>query len=319
MKEFENCKLCEWKCGVDRTKEMGVCNIKRPEVAYTCLSKPLKSYSINLVGCNFRCLFCDAYQISQSLNTKWYYRGYIEPKDLAKESANRIKSAGVERMTFTGAEASINLPYIEEVVKEIKRILPELKIGISTNGFETEESMERIVNICSYITFEIKAFKNETYLALTGAPVGPVLRNAEYLLKHREKIRNFRTVVIPKINDGEIEDMARFIASFDPSVPFHLIGFKPFFVLFDHPGPTSSELEELANRCRKYLDNVIWFGGYPDKVEFKEAGAAFVKKYLELVSIKRVECASKGKKCESCELDKSCAGSYAILKKGIKS
>lgn len=314
VKEYENCNLCEWKCGVNRTKETGVCNTKMPEVAYTCLSEPLKSYSITLPGCNFTCLFCDAYQLSQPLNTSWYFRDYIDPKKLAKETADRIGKKDIERITFTGGEASVNLPYIEKFSKEVKRILPEIKIGLSTNGFETEDNMKRAMDICSYATFEIKAFNKDTHLALTGAPIEPVLRNAEYLLKNKGKARAFRTVVIPRINDHEIEDIAKFIASVDSSTPYNLIGFRPFYILTDHPGPTSKEMENITERCRKHLEKVTWCGSYPEDIKLDGYGAELAKRYAELSRNKSAECKSEKRVCKTCELDKSCSGSTAMLK-----
>jgi len=306
MKEFEDCKLCEWKCGVNRKEEVGVCNVKMPEIAYTCLAQSLRSYSITFLGCNFRCLYCNAYRLSQYPDTNWFYRGYVDPEEMAKEAVDKIRKAGIERMSFTGGEPSIHLPYIEEVVKEAKKMMPELKIGFTTNGFETEESMKRVVNMCSYITLEINAINNNTHLALSGAPVEPVLRNAEYLIKNKNKVRAFKTVVIPKINDKEIEDIAEFIASFDPSIPYHLIGFRPSFMLYYHPGPSKRELEEIGRTCKKYLENVTWGGEYPKEVEFDESGAALAMKYAELAG-----CVSKDRNCGRCGMNKKCP---AILK-----
>ena len=301
MREFQDCNLCEWRCGINRREEVGVCNVKYPEIAYTCLAQSLESYSITLLGCNFRCLYCNAYRLSQYPDTNWFYRGYVDPKELAKEAVDKLRETGLETLGFTGGEPTIHLPYIEEVVKEAKKLLPELKVGFTTNGFATKESMKRIVEMCSYITLEINAFNNDTHLVLSGAPVEPVLRNAEYLIKHKEKIRAFKTVVIPKINDNEIEDIARFIASFDPFIPYHLIGFRPSFMLYYHPGPSTSELEVVASKCKRYLENVKWGGESPKETGFDESGAALAMKYAELAG-----CIRKDRNCGICSMNKRC-------------
>lgn len=301
MNEFEECRLCEWNCGINRNEAVGVCNVKMPEIAYTCLAESLESYSITLLGCNFRCLYCNAYRLSQYPDTNWFYRGYIDPRDLAHEAVAALRKAGIEKLGFTGGEPTIHLPYIEAVVKEAKEQIPELKAGFTTNGFATKASMERIVDMCSYITFEINAFRDDTHLALSGAPVEQVLRNAEYLIKHKEKIRAFKTVVVPDINAKEVEEIAQFIASFDASIPYHLIGFRPSFMLYYHPGPSASELEAIASNCKKYLETVNWGGVYPQERVFDGSGAQLALKYAALAG-----CVSKDRNCGLCNMNKRC-------------
>ena len=301
MNEFETCRLCEWNCGVNRNKDVGVCNVKMPEVAYTCLAESLESYSITLLGCNFRCLYCNAYRLSQYPDTNWFYRGYVDPHELAKEAVDVVKKAGIEKLGFTGGEPTIHLPYIEAVAKEAKILMPKIHIGFTTNGFATKASMERIVDLCSYITLEINAIHNNTHLAISGAPVEPVLRNAEYLIAHKEKVRAFKTVVIPRINDTEVEEIAKFIASFDHSIPYHLVGFRPSFMLYYHPGPSTNELEAITRRCEKYLETVKWGGDYPQEREFDASGAALALNYA-----KAAGCVRDDRNCGLCSMNKKC-------------
>jgi pyruvate formate lyase activating enzyme len=89
-----------------------------------------------------------------------------------------------------------------------------------------------------------------------------VLRNAEYLVQEgRDRIRVFRTVVIPGMTDGEVCAVAEFIASLDPGVPYRLIGFRPNNVLYYHPGPSREQMEYLCAACRDAgLEDVAWSG-----------------------------------------------------------
>ena len=301
MEEFNECRLCAWDCGVNRTEAVGVCKVNLPEIAYTCLAESLESYSITLLGCNFRCLYCNAYRLSQYPATNWFYRGYVEPRALAREAVAKMREAGITKLGFTGGEPTIHLPYIELVVEEVRRELPDLQVGFTTNGFASVSSMERIVQMCSYITLEINAFQPATHLALSGAPIEPVLRNAAYLMAHREKIRAFKTVVIPRINDREIEAIAEFIAARDPSIPYHLVGFRPSFMLYYHPGPSASELDRLGTACKQHLEHVVWGGVYPDVSAFADAGAQLALRYAALAG-----CVSKDRNCGRCSLNTRC-------------
>ena len=128
--------------------------------------------------------------------------------------------------------------------------------------------MARIADLCRVITLEIKAWSDPVHRALTGAPVAPVLRNAEYLAREgRDRIRVFRTVVIPGMTDSEVGAIATFIASLDPGIPYRLIGFRPNNVLYYHPGPSAEEMDRLCAISREAgLEDVAWSGYYPETV-----------------------------------------------------
>ncbi|WP_243670553.1 radical SAM protein [Methanoculleus chikugoensis] len=161
-----------------------MCRVGRAEVAATMCSGTLASYIVTLLGCCYRCLHCNAYRISQYPRSGWHYAGYVPAAVLVADARERIAAYGGRRIrtiTFTGGDPIIHLPYIEEVAGEVTRQGLDLGIGISTGGFATEATMARIVDLCRTITLEIKARSDPIHRALTGAPVGPVLRNAEYL------------------------------------------------------------------------------------------------------------------------------------------
>ncbi|HIH61718.1 MAG TPA: radical SAM protein [Methanobacteriales archaeon] len=275
MKDFKNCKLCEWRCGVNRLEgETGICHVELPEVAYTSLAYILKSYSITFLGCSFKCLYCNAYRISQYPDTGWIYRGYIEPEKMAKEAFDHLesplaKNIGAYRLSFTGGEPTIHTPYLEELVRIIRKFKPSIEVGIATNGFPTVKTLKRLLKIVNFINFEIKAFNDETHRNLTGAPSEPVLRNAAYLAeKVPEKIRVFRTVVIPGITDREVPMIAEFLSEINEEIPYRLIGFRPNFVLYYHRGPSKTLMDDLVKKCKENgLKNVDYSGYYPLKIK----------------------------------------------------
>ncbi|WP_062397403.1 radical SAM protein [Methanogenium cariaci] len=274
MEGYRSCRLCEWQCGVDRLQgETGVCRVGQAEVAATMCSASLRSYIVTLAGCCYRCLHCNAYRISQYPDPGWYYAGYVPPAVLvadAKERITAFEGPSIHTISFTGGDPIIHLPpYIREVACEVDRQELGCGIGLSTGGFATQETMAETVRFCDVITLEIKAYSDGLHRALTGAPVAPVLRNAEYLVHEgREKIRVLRTVVIPGMTDGEVVAIAEFIASLDATVPYRLIGFRPNNVLYYHPpGPSRDEMERLCEMCREAgLSDVAWSGYYPESV-----------------------------------------------------
>jgi len=307
LKDLKNCQLCSWNCKVNRLEgERGVCRAGIPEIAYTSLTSVLKSYSMTLLGCSFRCVYCNAYRISQYPDSGWMYRGYVEPEDLVQEALNSFETSlarniGVKKISFTGGEPSIHTPYLEEVVSRMKEIIPELEVGLATNGFSTHKTMKRLVKLSSYINFEIKAFDDEIHHAITGAPVKPVLKNAEWLVrKHPEKIRVFRTVAIPGINDSQIPKIAQFIKDIDPTLPYRLVGFRPHFMIYYHPAPSKSFMQKLVESCKKQgLENVDYSGYYPSgSVYMVHNGREELKIIYNYLS--NVGCYRMPRNCSSC-------------------
>lgn len=312
LKELKNCHLCPWNCRINRLEgEKGVCRVGIPEVAYTNLTQVLKSYSFTLLGCSFFCTYCNAYRISQYPDSGWRYRGYVEPDILVEEAINTLETSfaqemGVDKLSFTGGEPSIHTPYLEEVMACMSRRIPHLEMGLATNGFSTKKTMKRLSKISSYLNFEIKAFHNELHQALTGAPGEPVLENAEWLAsKHPEKIRVFRTVVIPGINHKETQEIARFIRDIDPSIHYRLVGFRPHFMLYYHPAPNRAFMQKLVKNCQELgLKKVDYSGYYPGgslMIDQIDNGLITAYNYL-----KQAGCYRKPRNCRDCPENNHC-------------
>jgi pyruvate formate lyase activating enzyme len=265
------------------------------------LSETLSSYSVTMLGCNFRCIYCNAYRISQYPDAQWFYRDYVEPAVLADETISRMKP-DTDKIGFTGGEPTIHLPYIEEVVQAIRETGTEIGVGIATNGFCTPETLTRVIDIATSISFEIKAYDDDVHRMLTGAPSAPVLRNAKVLATTaRESIRVFRTVVIPGITDRQVLKIAAFIADVDPTIPYRLIGFRPNFILYYHPGPSMALMNDLTEQCKDIgLTDVAWSGYYPTEMP-GGSETEIAAQYL-----KRAGCPKYPRSCGDCEWKDQC-------------
>lgn len=276
-KDLENCELCEHLCRVNRIKgETGVCKVTWPTVASANLHPaPPESYTVFMAGCNFKCLNCQNWTISQYPDNGFIQRGYIDPDELAEECVEQLNSIsgrrmGADRIFFSGGEPTIHLPYIEKTVEQARKIQPNTKVNYDTNGYMTEESLIRVLSFTTSITYDLKAYHNEVHLALTGASSAPVLRNAEYIGKYaKDKLWEYRIVVIPKINETQIKPLTEFIASMDPSLPVNFLAFRPNFILENHPGAH----RQLMGRCvdiarQSGLKKARWSGytGIPGRV-----------------------------------------------------
>jgi pyruvate formate lyase activating enzyme len=293
----------------------------RPVVASAALHPaPPESYTVFMSGCNFKCLNCQNWTISQFPDNGFSQRGYIPPKELAEECVKQLKSIpakmmGADRIFFSGGEATVHLPYIEKVVEEAKRMRPDTRVNFDTNGYMTEQSLERVLAFTTSITYDLKAFSGELHWALTGASAEPVLRNAEYIARHaRNQLWEYRILVIPGINEDEIRPLAKFIAKIDPSLPVCFLAFRPNFVLERHSGASTDLMEKcvsIAQDCG--LEKAYWSGhtGLPranlDVVEseikkrYRSESARLAASYAFCAG-----CQTHPRRCSTCTSNQEC-------------
>jgi len=286
LKPLTHCTLCEHQCGVNRLEgQTGICHMTVPVVASAALHPaPPESYTIFMAGCNYKCLNCQNWSIAQLPDNGYQPRGFISAKELARKCVAQLDSPaaklmGADRIFFSGGEPTIHLPYIEQVITEARKLSPDLKVNFDTNGFLTSASLTKVLKFTTSITYDIKAFNDEVHLALTGVSSAPVLRNAEYIGRFaKNKLWEYRILVIPKINDKEIEPLCRFIADIDANLPVCFLAFRPNYALEHHPGATAELMERCVSIAKKRgLKNAYWSGhtGIPGLI------AAIIPKQIE--------------------------------------
>ena len=318
LTELTHCELCEWRCGVDRLAgELGACRIGIPQVASTTLHPaPPSSYTIFLAGCNFRCLHCQNWSIAHYPDTNVAIHGWIDPDAVASDGIEQIRSLpgqliGADRLFFSGGEPTCSLPSVEEIVRQARHIAPDTKVNFDTNGFMTEESLERILAFTTSITFDIRAVSDDVHRALTGAPSQPVLRNARIIAREaHDKLWEFRILLIPEINEEEVEAICAFIADLNPALPVCFLAFRPNFVLDAHRGAPRSLMQWAVRVAHKAgLRNVSWagatgiYGSIPDgrNGRYQSTGAQIAGYYAE-----RAGCITHPRDCGNCNRNQNC-------------
>ena len=324
LQDLRRCELCEHRCGVNRLQgETGICRMTAPVVASSHLhTASPASYTVFTAGCNFKCLHCQSWDVSQYPDSGYGQEGCEDPETMARQCLAELDSfaarlIGAERMSFSGGEPTIHLPYAEKIVEKARDIRPDTQVNFDTNGYMTEKTLERILSFTTSITYDLKAYHEEVHLALTGASSKPVLRNAEYLGRYaRDRLWEFRIVVIPEITEDEVQPLSEFIAHIDPSLPVCLLCFRPNFVLEDHPGSK----KRLIQRCVKTatdsgLKRVYWSGrpNIPGRTGRSNPGMEDLTDLYELPGARlagslafSAGCRTQPRGCASCGSDQEC-------------
>ncbi len=222
------CRLCAHRCIISPGKQ-GICGVRENrdgglrtlvygEVVAAHVDpiekKPLyhffpgsKALSVATAGCNFRCGFCQNWQISQAPRRKG---GGLTGEPFAPEDIVRAAlDQGCRSISYTYTEPTIFFEYAFDTAKLAREA--GLANNFVTNGYMTAEALESIRPYLDAANVDLKAFEDETYKKVCGARLEPVL----------ETIRRMRalgvwvevtTLVVPGLNDGEGElaAMARF-------------------------------------------------------------------------------------------------------------
>ena len=322
LQPLAHCTLCEHRCGVNRLGgQTGICRMTLPAVASATLHPaPPQSYTVFMAGCNYKCLNCQNWTIAQLPDNGYQPKGFVPAKELAIASVAQLDSPaarlmGADRIFFSGGEPTIHLPHIEQVVAEARKLSPDLKVNFDTNGYLTSDSLKKVLQFTTSITFDIKAFNDEVHLALTGASSQPVLRNARFIGRYaRDKLWEYRILVIPQINEEEIEPLCRFIADIDAALPVCFLAFRPNYALEHHPGADAALMDRCVNIARKNgLQNAYWAGqtGFPGSIPtpqkkvasaYKRTGGRLAGTYADLAG-----CRTHPRNCAACSAHQMCA------------
>lgn len=245
------CHLCNHYCTISAGKR-GVCGVRenRDGTLYSLVygkliaanidpveKKPLfnfhpgsRSYSIATTGCNFRCLHCQNFDISQHPKEHPDIPGRsATPEDVVSEAL----LAGCKSISYTYTEPTIFF----EFAYDCARLAHEkgIKNVFVSNGYTSPEAVRMIAPYLDANNIDLKGDDN-FYKTVCGARLQPVLDTIK-LMKELGVWVEITTLIIPDYNDSEdfLKWTAEFIKSVDPAMPWHVTAFYPTYKLLDKP------------------------------------------------------------------------------------
>src|SRR4030042_483611 len=208
------------------------------------------TFSIGMAGCNLSCQWCQNWEISQKAAEEFKIEK-ISPEKLIEEA---LKS-GCPSISYTYTEPFVSYEYIFDLAKLAKK--RGLKNISVTNGYVNEEPFEKIALYIDAMNIDLKSFNEKTYEKFCGGKLKPVLDTIKRAHKAGIHIE-ITTLLIPDLNDNEkeLEKIAKFIASIDKKIPWHISRFFPMYKILDkHTTPISS-LEKAYKIGKKHLKYV---------------------------------------------------------------
>lgn len=204
-------------------------------------------YSIGTVGCNFRCGFCQNWSISQE-------REILGQPLTPRQAA--LEAAPYPSIAYTYNEPTIFLEY----AKDIAKLTKNKKHVFVSNGYFTDEAL-KAMDFVDALNIDLKSFNPRFYQKNCGAKLQPVLDNIRKC-KEQGKWVEVTTLLIPGENDSEeeIRNIAKFLASIDKEMPWHISAFHPDFQMQDKESTSFAALKKAYEIGKEAGLNYIYLG-----------------------------------------------------------
>ncbi len=265
------CLLCRHYCKL-RDKQIGICGVnenkngKLKTLVYAHPSalnldpiekKPIyhilpnsTSLSFGTVGCNFKCPFCQNWEISQERAINKEMK--ISPEQMVDLA---IKNSA-ESIAYTYNEPTIFYPY----AKDIGLIAKEkgIKNIFVTNGFESEELIQDMQSWLDGANIDLKSWDENYYKKFLKGGLTAVKETIKSMVKLGIWVE-ITTLIIEGKNDSDedLKGMADFIANeLGRHVPWHLSAFHPSYKMQNHQR-TSTKTLKRAYKIAK--DAGLWY------------------------------------------------------------
>jgi pyruvate formate lyase activating enzyme len=202
------------------------------------------SYSLATVGCNFHCLHCQNWEISQMPRGKG---GRIVGDELGPERiVSEAARFGCMSIAYTYTEPTIFFEYAYDTAKLAHK--EGIKNLFVTNGYTSGEAIKEIAPFLDAANVDLKSFDEDFYHEVCGAKLQPVLDNIKFY-KELGVWVEVTTLIIPGYNDDEIQlkEIAEFIRRVGEEIPWHITAFYPAYKLLDVPATPVESLRKARD------------------------------------------------------------------------
>jgi pyruvate formate lyase activating enzyme len=218
--------------------------------------------SFGMLGCNFRCSYCQNWLTSQTL------RDPAATAPIRQLSAEEIVALalrhGAQVVTSTYNEPLITTEWAAEVFRLAKT--KGLKCTYVSNGFATPEVINYLAPTLDGMKVDLKSMREENYRRL-GGRLEPVLETIRLLHEKRIWVEVV-TLLVPGFNDSpeELRQLVRFLVSISRDIPWHVTAFHPDYQMMDTPPTNVRQLLAAANLGREEGLRYVYAGNLPGRV-----------------------------------------------------
>jgi pyruvate formate lyase activating enzyme len=215
-------------------------------------------FSIATTGCNFRCLNCQNWEISQKKPEEVRYVELF-PSDVVRAAQKR----NVPSIAYTYSEPITFYEYMYDTAKLAREA--GLKNVLVSNGYINTKPLLRFCKYLDGANVNLKSFDDSIYRCLNGGTLQPVLNTFKNL--HKEGVWfEMTTLVVPTYVDKPemIRRMCGWILKeLGADYPLHFLRFTPRYKLTRLPPTPIETLEKLREIALGEGIHYVYLGNVP--------------------------------------------------------
>jgi putative pyruvate formate lyase activating enzyme len=268
-KYLESCIFCERQCEVNRIDgKTGFCLITKDSYVSSAFlhmgeEAPLiPSGTIFFQGCNFGCVFCQNYDISQT------WKGRRELDDIAQKVDIKSLAAIAEKLNGRGA-LNINyvggdpIPNIHTIVGSLNFQTANITQLWNSNFYLTDKALSLIIDLIDFWLPDFKYGNN-----ICGKKYSGIENYFDFVSRNHKRVHDegsgeiiIRHLVMPEHIECCSKPILDYIVKELPKAVVNLMAqYRPQWKSFEYPEinrrPTSREMQEVRNYADKL--GILW-------------------------------------------------------------
>ena len=218
--------------------------------------------SFGMLGCDYHCSYCQNWVTSQAIRDP---NAIAHPEILTPEDFVALAfQHNAKIVTSTYNEPLITSEWAVEIFKVAKRY--GLVTSYVSNGNGTPEVLDYIRPWVDLYKVDLKGFNDRAYRKLGG-----LLQNVLDTIKllHEKKFWiEIVTLLVPGFNDseGEMIDIANFLVSVSPDIPWHVTAFHSDYKMMDIDNTPTQTLLRAAEIGYEAGLHYVYAGNIPGHV-----------------------------------------------------
>lgn len=229
--------------------------------------------SISSYGCNFKCSFCQNWELSQDTPIM----KNMTADDIIKTAKNCRDNIGI---AYTYNEPLIWYEFVYETAKKARE--NGLLNVLVTNGYIEIEPLMELLPYIDAMNIDIKG-GSRFYKKICKGNLDSVKKTIE--LSYSRTHIEVTSLIIPGLNDNvdEIDGMAKWLSSVSKDIPLHLSKYYPQYKM-DNPETPIRTMLSAREIARKHL-SYVYIGnvyGADNNTYCPECGSLLVERVFKI-------------------------------------
>ncbi|GAB4515662.1 MAG: AmmeMemoRadiSam system radical SAM enzyme [Anaerolineae bacterium] len=218
--------------------------------------------TFGMLGCDLHCDYCQNWLTSQALRDE--AAGVMPTPIRIDQIIEMARQTGARSVISSYNEPLITSEWAIDIFRQAKPA--GFLCGYVSNGNATPEVLDALRPWADCYKIDLKTMNDRNYRQL-GAVLDRILDGIR-MVYERGFWLEIVTLIVPGFNDseGELREMARFIASLSPDIPWHVTAFHKDYKMTEPENTTASDLRRAAAIGREEGLRYVYAGNLPGQV-----------------------------------------------------